>query len=66
MSHLEYAHEINVAGAVIKAIGLGCFSLFDASSSLAVRAILQILGATSAGLLMAMSSTLYQPQLPEV
>jgi hypothetical protein len=46
------AREIHMLGSVIMAIGLGCFSAFDASTSLAVRIILQIVIAADSGLLM--------------
>jgi hypothetical protein len=59
------AREIHMLGSVIMAIGLRCFSAFDASTSLAVRVILQIVVAAGSGLLMSTVSATLQVQLPE-
>jgi MFS family permease len=65
MSQLKRAREIHVVGSILTTIGLGCFSLFDVSSSLAIRVILQIIVAAGAGLLMATLLPAVQSQLPE-
>ncbi|KAF2106356.1 major facilitator superfamily domain-containing protein [Lophiotrema nucula] len=65
MSQLKRAREIHFVAAILMTIGLGCFSLFDASSSLGLRVGLQVLVSAGAGLLMATLLPAVQSQLPE-
>jgi len=65
MSKLKAAKELHMAGLAIITIGVGCFSLFTESSSLAMVVLLQIVVAIGSGLLMSTLLPAVQSQLPE-
>lgn len=65
MSKLKTARELHIAGASLMTIGLGCFSIFTADTSLAVRIVLQMVSSMGAGLLMSTLLPAVQAQLPD-
>lgn len=65
MSVLNRVREVHMAGAAVMSVGFGVFVLFDASTSLAVRVVVQVVQAAGSGILVATILPALQAHLPQ-